>query len=120
MKRWRVVIGVGLAILALLVVGLVLGSSIGNPNDFWHYPGAMMGGGHGSLFGMPPFGSGILMLLFWGIVIVGLALLISGLSGRENKPTETSEGSLEILKRRYARGEIDREEFERIKESLSQ
>ncbi len=118
MKVGRVLIGVGLAIVALSAVGLTWGRSIGDFDYACRYPGAMMGGGYGMLFGMHTFGGGILTLLFWGLVVGGLALLAWGLSGRAGKPTEVSDGAVEILRRRFARGEIDQEEFERIKASL--
>jgi putative membrane protein len=62
----------------------------------------------------------IFMLLLWGFAVFGLVwavrLLFPGSeTGEENKDRETP---LEILKARYARGEIDKEEFERIKKDL--
>ncbi|HWP58468.1 MAG TPA: SHOCT domain-containing protein [Candidatus Acidoferrales bacterium] len=58
-----------------------------------------------------------MMLLFWGLVIVGLVLGIRWLisQGKESR----SDSALEILRRRYARGEIDKEEFETKKRDLS-
>ncbi len=61
------------------------------------------------------------MWLFWFLILVGIVLLVFWLS-RQNRPTESkkSEDALEILKKRYARGEIDREDFmERKKDLLS-
>jgi putative membrane protein len=54
---------------------------------------------------------GILWLIFWILIIVGLVLLIKYLweGGRSRKEQESG---LEILKKRYARGEISKEEFE--------
>lgn len=60
---------------------------------------------------------GIFMLLFWGLVIVGIVYIVqatvkkSGKSGQEETP-------LDILKRRYAKGEISKEEFEKTKDDL--
>lgn len=77
----------------------------------YYWGGNMMngwGGGYG-LFG------GIFMLIFWILVIVGIVLLVKMLFGghhdRENKP-------LDILKERYAKGEISKEEFEQKKKDL--
>ena len=51
---------------------------------------------------------GIFMIFFWVLVIVIIISLVKkGGSGEK----ETAE---EILKKRYARGEISREEFERM------
>lgn len=117
MNRWRLVIGVGLAIIALLAVGFLLGNSLGDQTYLWRSPGSMMWGGYGSMHG---FGGGIAAFLFWGLVIIGgVALLAWGLSGRAGKPAEMSDGALDTLRRRFARGEIDQDEFERIRESLS-
>jgi putative membrane protein len=75
-------------------------------------PGMMWGGG-----GMGWFG-GIFMIIFWGLVIVGLIMLIRWLA-MTPKSTRTEESALDILKRRYARGEINKEEFEAKKKDLS-
>ncbi len=60
---------------------------------------------------------GILGLIFWILVIIGLALLIKYLweGGAAKRGTESA---LEILKKRYARGEISKEEFEEKKKDL--
>lgn len=58
-----------------------------------------------------------MMLVFWGLVITGIVLGIrwlarSGARGR-------SDTALEILRERYARGEIDRQEFEAKRRDLT-
>ena len=59
----------------------------------------------------------ILWLIFWILVIIGLALLIKYLwKGGEARRGE--ESALEILKKKYARGEISKEEFEEKKKDL--
>lgn len=60
------------------------------------------------------------MWIFWILVIVGLVFLIKWIA-QQNKPAEQKhkESPLEILKNRYARGDISKEEFEqKIKEKL--
>jgi len=59
----------------------------------------------------------LMMLVFWGVVIAGIVLGIRWLAhaGRESK----SDPALEILRQRYARGEINKEEFEARKRDLS-
>ena len=63
----------------------------------------------------------IFMMLFWGLIIVALIFLIKWLifSTRERKenPYGTSR-PLDILKERYARGEIDKTEFEEKRRDL--
>jgi putative membrane protein len=71
-------------------------------------------------FGM---GFGLLaMLLFWGLLVIGAAWLVKGVfggNGRAPSVAGAKEASpREILDQRYARGEIAREEYERIREDL--
>lgn len=60
------------------------------------------------------FGAGLLMVVFWVLVIAGLVALLrllfsasGGVPGRQ-----TGKTALEILEERFARGEIDAQEFE--------
>ena len=61
-----------------------------------------------------PFG-GFSMVLILGVLIVFVVLALRGRDG-----TSKSETPLDILKRRYAKGEIDKEEFERMKKELGE
>jgi putative membrane protein len=82
----------------------------------WGLGPGMMGWGYGTGW----FGS-ILMVAFWVAVIVGIIFLIRWLvlSTRGGVSASRSEDSaLEILKRRYARGEINKEEFEEKRKDL--
>lgn len=63
------------------------------------------------------YGMGILGLIFWILVIIGLVLLIKYLWEGGGVKRE-QESALEILKRRYARGDISKEEFEDKKKEL--
>lgn len=59
------------------------------------------------------FSGMIFMILFWGLIIYGLFQLF--------KKTPTShrhQDPLDILKERYAKGEITKEEFDSIKKDL--
>jgi len=70
--------------------------------------------------GMGWFG-GIIMVIFWIAVIVGIVLLIRWLiisTRTTSHGTSSGDSALEILKRRYARGEIDKQEFEEKKKDL--
>ena len=58
----------------------------------------------------------LMMLLFWGLVIAGLALGVRWLAG-QGHPARRDE-ALEILRQRYARGDIDKQEFESRKRDL--
>jgi len=77
-------------------------------------PGYGMGyGQYGWSHMMSPFGGGLFMVL---LLIVILVLLIR-LSGRRSGSVQ-AETALDILKKRYARGEISREELERMKQDI--
>lgn len=87
-----------------------------------NYYNNMMGYGGGGWLG---FGW-IFMLIFWGLIIWGIIALIRyysgggyGCCGRKHENGEHKENSaLEILKERYAKGEIQKEEFEAKKKDL--
>ncbi|MCF8112712.1 MAG: SHOCT domain-containing protein [Desulfotignum sp.] len=75
-------------------------------------------------WGMGGFG-GFLMVIFWIIIIIGAIYLIKLLMQKtQNKdgPSDRGRSSnpqpIEILKERYAKGEIDKKEFERKKRDL--
>jgi putative membrane protein len=79
---------------------------------YWQMPqGMMIGGGAGF---------GILMLLFWVVVVVALVLLIAALfSGNwDHAISPPSESALEILQKRYARGEIDKAQYDLMRRDL--
>jgi putative membrane protein len=59
----------------------------------------------------------IWMILFWGLVIAGIAFIVQTITRGTGK-TKSEETPLDILKKRYAKGEITKEEFERMKEDL--
>jgi len=53
------------------------------------------------------------MWFFWGFLIFLLVLLFQRATGSpRTPPSETQASAEEILKRRYARGEIGKEEYE--------
>ncbi|MHA2062149.1 MAG: SHOCT domain-containing protein [Candidatus Sifarchaeia archaeon] len=59
------------------------------------------------------------MWLIWILLIVGIILVVRWAVLQRGKDSQKSEESpLEILKKRYAQGEIDREEFEQKRKDL--
>jgi len=65
---------------------------------------------------------GIGMLLFWGIIVLAIVLLLRAFgtaSSRGSEPGGRGKSPLDILGERYARGEIDKNEFEQKRRDLS-
>jgi len=60
------------------------------------------------------------MLLFWILLIAAIIVLIKYTrSSGDSSERQQEKSALDILKERYARGEIGREEFEQKKHDLS-
>jgi len=57
------------------------------------------------------------MILFWALIIVAVVVGIRWLAGQRNESRLDS--ALEILRQRYACGEINKDEFEARKRDLS-
>jgi putative membrane protein len=69
---------------------------------------------------MMGWGGGFFMIIIWVLVIVGIVLLVKWLmaSAGKGEGASAKESPTEILKRRYAAGEIGKEEFEEKKKDL--
>ncbi len=104
---WAVAIGV------VLLVILGLGASLLAPYS-GGYGWGMMGG-----FGFPFFG-GLMMLIFWVLIIVGVVWLIQALARGGQSPFSppSYESPLDILRARYARGEITKDQFDQMRRDL--
>ena len=63
-------------------------------------------------------GGGFFMGLFWILVIGVVVYLLVNFSKRQGP--ETKETPLDILKKRYAQGDISKEEYEQMKRDLQQ
>lgn len=63
---------------------------------------------------------GIGMILFWGLVIAGVIVLVRwlGAFGPGGAPRSAERTPLDILRERYAKGEIDQREFEQKRRDL--
>ena len=65
------------------------------------------------------FGMGLGMWVFWILLIVIVVALVKVAgSGSGSPPAGSDKSPMEILKARYARGEIDEEEFNRRRREL--
>ncbi len=74
--------------------------------------GGLMGNGMG--FGM------LLGMLFWIILVVGIVFLVVWIVQRSGggRLSGTHESALDILKKRYAKGELTKEEFAEKKRDI--
>ena len=62
------------------------------------------------------FGGGIMMLVFWVLLIVFIVWMVREVSGK-NLHSQSGSNALEILKERYAKGEIDKKSLRKRKRS---
>ena len=82
----------------------------------WGMVHGMMGN-----WGMGGFGM-VFMMIFWVLAIVGVVFLIKWLiqtAGSGKAAEQTGSGAVDILKARYARGDINKGEFESMKRDIS-
>jgi putative membrane protein len=82
----------------------------------WGRGSGMMGWGYGASWGGP-----IIMIIFWIAIILGIVFLIRWLVGQARDDRQgglKSDRALKILKERYARGEIGKQEFEAKRQDL--
>ena len=84
-----------------------LGQSPAERPGYWH-PGWDWGWGHTIL-------GSVMMIVFWGGLILAIVLAVRWLSGgspQAGRRQPSGKPALEILQGRFARREIDKEEFE--------
>ena len=68
---------------------------------------------YNSFYPMNTFGfGGLFMLIFWGLIIYGVVMLF-----RHNNHSK-KDRAIDILKERYAKGEITKDQFESMKKDL--
>ncbi len=77
----------------------------GRSTPFGGFNTHMMGIGYGG------YGFGALWMLFWWVLVIALIIFLVRWAMRQVKG-EGGRSAIEILKERYAKGEIDRKEFE--------
>lgn len=107
----------GVLVAFVVLLGAALGFSILTGGMMW--PG-MMGPGEmparGWAWGLGMGLAGLSMLAFWGALIVGAVLLVRALGGRRRGHWRAS--PVDILKRRYAAGELSREQYEQMRQDV--
>jgi putative membrane protein len=75
------------------------------------YGPGMMGWGFSGWFGP------IIMVVFWVLAVLGIVYLVKAIVGTRKGGNETA---MDIVKKRYAKGEITKEEFEKLREDLKE
>ena len=98
------------------IIGVLEDILVQGPGYDWGIGPGMMGRG----YGMGWFGP-IIMIVFWIAAIVGIVFLIRWLILSTRPAAQggyRDDSALETLKRRYARSEIDKKEFEEKKRDL--
>jgi putative membrane protein len=109
----------GVLVLVLLVGPVFTGGMMGPGMMGWGYVG--QGGipaGNGWLWGLGMGFGGLVMLAFWGALIVGIALLVRWATDHGSSATAGAD-PLTILRRRYAAGEIDQPTYDRMRSELA-
>ena len=106
---------------------IAMGKRMSNCEPDAPLPQNMMGGGENPMMGsfstnlMGTFGWGfgwIFMILFWGLIILGIVALVKWTVNQGKSQTQ-NKSALDILKERYAKGEIDKKDFEEKKKDLN-
>lgn len=77
-----------------------------------------MGNYNENMFGWS-FGGGFMMILFWVAIIIFIVWIVREMSGKNHSDkTSGPKTSIDILKERYAKGEITKEQFESMKKDI--
>ncbi len=77
------------------------------------FAGMGWGGGWG-------FFGALHMVLWWALIILGIVVLAKWLlAGTARGQAHPGDRALEVLRERYARGEIDKDEFDKRKRDLA-
>lgn len=109
-RKLLIIIG----IVVLIVLGLstlaggMMGAHMYTPQGLGDRRGWMWGFGMGL--------GGLTMLVFWGAVIAGIVLLVRQVG--QGGSAASRETPIDVLKRRYAAGEITQEQYEQMKQDL--
>lgn len=73
--------------------------------------------GYHNMMDSSDYGWGLLMMFLWALVIVGVVVfIVRSVCGRD--VGSGKDDALAIAKKRYANGEITKEQFEQIKKDL--
>ena len=104
----------GIIVTILIVLPLVFGLIWGGQDGGWGMMGPGMMGGFGWGWFMPIF-----PILFLGLIIWAVVALARGSSESRGTDSSKADSAMEVLKQRYARGEINKEEYEEKKKDIA-
>jgi putative membrane protein len=116
-EQTRTLLAVGVLFLVVLLgLPLLWGGLM-----MWGMMGGMMGPGMmgGWWAGANPWW-GVVGLVFWVLMLAGLGLLALWAIRQVGPEQAGSRRAVEILKERYARGELTREQYEQMRRDLEQ
>ncbi len=103
----------GLPMLSVMVAGLILSC---RGDNYYGPPGP--GGGWGPMMHYG-FGYGGMFMWIIFLVVVGFLIYFVVQAQKGKGPMQTqAESPLDILRKRYAKGEISKEDFDRMKKDL--
>jgi len=109
----------GIAAACAVLIGAAGGAfARGGYGPGWGGPGGMMGKGFGFGFGGPGLGfgtPGLGPILVWALIILVVIWMVRAFSGKDPGNCRSAR---QILDERFARGEIDRQEYEEKKKAL--
>lgn len=107
-----------LSSIVVLLSGTATDAAAANGQDWGPWGMHMMWGSWG-------IGMMLMMVLWWAALIAALVFFIrwlvtAGHRGRQAGPGHSAESALDILQKRYARGEISKEEFADMRHVLQE
>ncbi len=112
---------VGLVAIVLLLIGVGIGFASTRSPGWWGMMGAPYGPGMMGGYGYMGWAGWLMMLLFWALVIGVIIWVIQSAARTARHPDSgprSAETPLDILKRRYASGEITKEQFDEMRRNL--
>jgi putative membrane protein len=108
-------------LIGMLLGGAMMGPGMMGPGMMWGVGGPdVRPGAGGWTWGFAMAFGTLMMLAFWAALILGAVLVVRWAIGRPSQATgrPRPEDPLEILRRRYANGEIDQATYQRMKGEL--
>ncbi len=104
----------GIIVAALIILPLTLGTTSGEYGGGWGMIGPGIMGGFGWMWLMP-----VLWIVLLGLIIWAIVALVRRSSEPRGQDSSKTSSALEVLKERYARGEIKKEEYDEKKRDLA-